>query len=127
MTLTPAGERLHVHAGDLLARSSRAVDDARGISLDGESHLAITDYFRPCEIPSMQLWLRNRYPRLRLHVSIHKSMQIEHALKAKRFDIGLAMRIIDSVSNPEGMPVRREALQWVAAREYEHSPAALCR
>ncbi|RUI13565.1 LysR family transcriptional regulator [Pseudomonas aeruginosa] len=122
VTLTPAGERLHAHAHDLLTRSSQAVDDTRGENLDGELRLAITDYFRPHEIPRMLAWLRSRYPRLRLHVSMRRSLQIEHGIKASRFDIGLSMQIIDGDRHPEGITVRREALQWVAAKEFEHDP-----
>lgn len=116
---TPAGERLLVHARELLALSDRTLEDIRGVTLTGELRLAITDYFLPSAIADMLKGLRIRYPQLRLHVSVRKSLQIESGADSGEFDIGLSMRILDGRSLPEGIPVRREALRWVAAAEFE--------
>jgi len=59
--------------------------------------------------------LRMRYPQLRLHVTIRKSLQIEQEAGSGEFDIGLSMRILDGRNLPEGIPIRREALHWAAA------------
>lgn len=116
---TPAGERLMVHARELLAMSDRALEDVRGVTFAGELRLAITDYFLPVSIAELLKQLRLRYPRLRLHVSVRKSMQIESGADAGDFDIGLSMRILDGRGLPEGIPVRREALHWVSAKGSE--------
>jgi DNA-binding transcriptional LysR family regulator len=121
---TPAGERLIAHARDMLAASDRALEDMRGMGLAGELRLAVTDYFRPGSIAEMLRRLRVRYPNLRLHVTIRKSLQIEREAQDGDFDIGLSMRILDGRSLPEGIPVRREALTWVAAHEFEHEHQA---
>jgi DNA-binding transcriptional LysR family regulator len=116
---TPAGERLLVHARSLLALSDRAMEDMRGVTLAGELRLAVTDYFRPSAIAEMLRQLREIYPRLRLHVTIRKSLQIERGAEDGDFDIGLSMRILDGRSLPEGIPVRREALSWIAGIGFE--------
>jgi DNA-binding transcriptional LysR family regulator len=121
---TPAGERLIVHAREILAASDRALEDMRGLDLAGELRLAVTDYFRPTAIAEMLRRLRRRYPKLRLHVAIRKSLQIEWEAQDGDFDIGLSMRIVDGRSLREGIPVRREALMWVAGREFQHEPEA---
>ena len=117
---TPAGERLILHARGMLAASDRALEDMRGMDLVGELRLAVTDYFRPGAIAEMLRRLRTRYPKLRLHVAIRKSLQIEREAHRDDFDIGLSMRILDGRSLQEGIPVRRETLAWVAGHELEH-------
>lgn len=116
---TPAGERLLAHAREMLALSDRALEDVRGVTFTGELRLAITDYFLPSSIADLLKKLRVRYPRLRLHVSVRKSMQIETGADSGDFDIGLSMRILDGRSLSEGIPVRQEALHWVSARGFE--------
>lgn len=121
---TPGGRRLLAHARTLLSLSDRALDDVRGVTLEGELRLAITDYFRPGAIAEMLKRLRLGYPRLRLHVEIRKSLQIESEADGDSFDIGLTMRILDGRVVPEGIPIRREALSWVAAPSLETEEAA---
>ncbi|MBP2298748.1 LysR family transcriptional regulator [Azospirillum picis] len=121
---TPAGERLIAHAREMLAASDRALEDMRGMGLAGELHLAVTDYFRPNAIAEMLKRLRVHYPKLRLHVTIRKSLLIEREAQGGDFDIGLSMRILDGRTLPEGIPVRREALAWVAGHEFEFEPRA---
>ncbi|UVK96720.1 LysR family transcriptional regulator [Pseudomonas sp. B21-048] len=116
---TPAGERLLVHTRDMLALSDRALESVRGVTFVGELRLAITDYFLPSSIADLLKKLRVRYPLLRLHVSVRKSMQIESGADSGEFDIGLSMRILDGRSLPEGQPVRREALRWVSVAGFE--------
>jgi DNA-binding transcriptional LysR family regulator len=121
---TAAGERLLAHARDMLALSDRALEDMRGVTLTGELRLAITDYFRPGAIAEMLKRLRMRYPRLRLHVIVRKSLQIERGVGDGEFDIGVSMRILDGRSLPEGIPVRREPLRWVASAGFEQEDLA---
>ncbi|WP_454723079.1 MULTISPECIES: LysR family transcriptional regulator [Cupriavidus] len=118
---TPAGLRLLAHARRILALSELALQDLRGHTLDGELRLAVTDYFRPGEIAGMLRRLRERYPRLRLHVTVMKSGMIEAGAHSDAFDIGLSMRLPGARgARKEGMAgrgavLRREALAWVAA------------
>lgn len=116
---TPAGARLMVRARELLALSDHALEDVRGVTFAGELRLAITDYFLPGSIAELLKQLRLSYPDLRLHVSVRKSMEIEAGADGGDFDIGISMRVLDGRSLPEGIPVRREALQWVSASGLE--------
>ncbi|MGO4328882.1 LysR family transcriptional regulator [Cupriavidus sp. 2TAF22] len=121
---TPAGLRLLEHARRILALSELALQDLRGHTLDGELRLAVTDYFRPGEIAGMLRRLRERYPYLRLHVTVMKSGMIEAGAETDAFDIGLSMRFpgaraADKTGKGErgarGTVLRRETLAWVAA------------
>lgn len=126
---TPAGRRLLEHARRILALSEMALQDLRGQGLEGELRLAVTDYFRPGEIAAMLRGLRERYPQLRLHVTVMKSAMIEAEVDGGSFDIGLSMRLAPAAqgrARPRdgsrrtgkagaGTVLRRETLAWVAA------------
>lgn len=114
---TAAGSRLLVHARQILALSDAALRDLRGEELRGELRLAVTDYFRPGDIPRLLKSLGAHYPQLRVNVTIGQSDLVERGCKAGEFDIGLTMRAVEA---PAGAPqrallLRREPLLWVAA------------
>lgn len=119
-TLTPAGERLLIHARKILAMHDIAYQDMQGVLLAGDLRLAITDYFRPASIAGILKRIRSKYPRLRLHVSIRKSALIEQDAVNGEYDIGLSMRILDGAGQhsrgaADGrIRLRREPLSWVA-------------
>ncbi|TWG88500.1 DNA-binding transcriptional LysR family regulator [Cupriavidus gilardii J11] len=117
---TPAGERLLGFARRMLDLDAQAMQALQGHTLEGELRLAITDYYRTTEIAGMLRRLRERHPHLRLHVTVMKSAVIDANADTDAFDIGLTMRIVDNAaarSRPGWIPLRREALAWVAARE----------
>ena len=90
---TVAGTRLLGHAQRLLALADEALRDLRGETLQGELRLAVTDYFRPAELARLLGRLGERYPQVRLHVSVMKSGAIEAGYARGEFDVGLSMRI----------------------------------
>lgn len=112
---TAAGERLLGHALAILALNEAAFRDLRGESLDGELRLAVTDYFRPGELAGLLARLGDRYPQVRLHVSVMKSDAVEAGHARGDFDVGIAMRIGDTGALPRAAVLRREALTWMAA------------
>ncbi|WP_042887238.1 LysR family transcriptional regulator [Cupriavidus necator] len=126
---TPAGTRLLEHARRILALNELALQELRGHALEGELRLAVTDYFRPGEIAGMLRRLRERYPYLRLHVTVMKSAAIDAAAEMDAFDIGLSMRLPGTRgqgASTRGTVLRREPLAWVAAPgEAELLPATL--
>ncbi|MCO4864313.1 Putative transcription regulator, LysR family [Cupriavidus taiwanensis] len=124
---TPAGQRLLAHARRILDLNELALQELRGHALEGELRLAVTDYFRPGEIAGMLRRLRERYPYLRLHVTVMKSAAIDAAAERDTFDIGLSMRL-PGTRGPaaRGTVLRREPLAWVAApAEADSLPATL--
>lgn len=127
--VTPAGARLLEYARRILSLNDMAMQELRGRTLDGELRLAVTDYFRPGEIAGMLRRLRDRYPYLKLHVTVMKSAAIEAAADLDTFDIGLSMRLIRATradraerADRAGTLLRREGLAWVAAPEIAESP-----
>ncbi|SOZ55847.1 Putative transcription regulator, LysR family [Cupriavidus taiwanensis] len=124
---TPAGQRLLAHARRILDLNELALQELRGHALEGELRLAVTDYFRPGEIAGMLRRLRERYPYLRLHVTVMKSAAIDAAGERDTFDIGLSMRLPGTrATAARGLVLRREPLAWVAApAEADSLPATL--
>lgn len=114
---TEAGLRLLGHARRILALSDEAFRDLRGETLQGELRLAVTDYFRPGDLTRLLGRLGERYPQVRLHVTILKSDALRTAYAHGDFDVGLAMNIAgaNAVAAGSGAVLRRESLAWLGA------------
>ena len=115
VALTEAGARLLTHARAILALSEVAYREMRDEPLQGELRLGVTDYFRPAELAGLLARLGERYPQVRLHVSVMKSGDVEAGHVRGDFDVGVAMRIADTPALARGAVVRREALVWMGA------------
>ena len=121
--LTPTGERLVEHAKRILSLSDAAYRDIQGTQLEGQLRLAITDYFRPNALPDILKRVRDRFPHLRLHVSILKSARIEEEQEKGTFDIGLSMSILRNEQpitdqTRKRIRLRREPLRWIAGKPF---------
>ena len=114
---TEAGLRLLGHARRILALSDEAFRDLRGETLQGELRLAVTDYFRPGDLTRLLGRLGERYPQVRLHVTILKSDALRTAYAHGDFDVGLAMNIAgaNAAAAGGGAVLRRESLAWLGA------------
>ncbi|MNX62558.1 HTH-type transcriptional activator AllS [compost metagenome] len=114
---TEAGLRLLGHARRILALSDEAFRDLRGETLQGELRLAVTDYFRPGDLTRLLGRLGERYPQVRLHVTILKSDALRTAYAHGDFDVGLAMNIVgaNAAAAGSGAVLRRESLAWLGA------------
>ncbi|GAA4336894.1 LysR substrate-binding domain-containing protein [Variovorax defluvii] len=114
---TVAGTRLLAYAQRLLALADEALRDLRGEALQGELRLAVTDYFRPGELARLLARLGERYPQVRLHVSVLKSGAIESGYAQGEFDVGVTMRVAGQGDKADAKaPVlRRESLAWMGA------------
>ena len=91
VAVTEAGVRLLSHARAILALSETAYREMRDEQLRGELRLAVTDYFRPAELAGLLARLGERYPQVRLHVSVMKSGDVEAAYAHGDVDVGVAM------------------------------------
>ena len=118
VAVTEAGVRLLSHARAILALSETAYREMRDEQLRGELRLAVTDYFRPAELAGLLARLGERYPQVRLHVSVMKSGDVEAAYAHGDVDVGVAMRIAptSTATVARGAVLRREALVWMGAR-----------
>ncbi|OZI22162.1 LysR family transcriptional regulator [Bordetella genomosp. 7] len=113
---TPAGLRLQAHAARILAMADEALRDLRGVPLDGELRLALTDYFRPRDVAGLLRRLNQRYPQVRLHVAIMKSGEVEAACAQGEYDLGLTMQVcVPGARRTPGIVLRREPLCWMGA------------
>jgi DNA-binding transcriptional LysR family regulator len=114
---TEAGLRLLAYARRILAMSDEAFRDLHGETLQGELHLAVTDYFRPGDLTQLLARLGEGYPGVRLHVSILKSDAMRAAYAQGEFDVGLAMNIagVSAAAPRASAVIRRESLAWLGA------------
>ncbi|MFJ1302331.1 LysR family transcriptional regulator [Pseudomonadota bacterium AL_CKDN230030165-1A_HGKHYDSX7] len=116
--LTPAGMRLLDYARRILALAEQAQRDMRGLALEGDLRLGITDYFRPNEISPLLARLKQTYPGLRLRVEIAKSDLVRAAYTRGELDVAVAMRVTDTGVADAGADsawvLRREPLVWLA-------------
>ncbi|MBN3855304.1 LysR family transcriptional regulator [Paraburkholderia sp. Ac-20340] len=136
VTPTPSGAKLAEHARRIVAMCDAAFDDMLGRSLDGEVRIAITDYYRPHDVAAIIRRFASQHPRLRLHVTVLPSAVIDASEQENVFDIGLSLRMVDvpaaraatrsgEARARQSTVIRREKLQWVAARETLRDQASL--
>lgn len=109
---TPAGERLLVHARQILALSDTAWRDLHDVPLEGEVQLGITDYFRPADLTRLLARLGQQYPRLRLRTLIGKSDELEAAHRRGALDLAIILR---THPGSDAQVLGTEAMHWVAA------------
>ncbi|MBW5799180.1 LysR substrate-binding domain-containing protein [Halomonas elongata] len=116
-TLTPAGKRLLAEAHRLLALNDSIYQEVLGKDLEGTLRLAITDYFRPNDITQVLRRLRDRYPRLTLHVDVQPSASIDRIVKDGGCDLGVTLSPLtdnEDIELDSGIELYREPLHWVA-------------
>lgn len=113
--LTAAGQRLIGHARQLLALGELALHDVRNEVRRTQARLAISDYFRNDEIAGLLAQLGRRCPQLRLQVEVGLSAALAQGHAEGRHDLAVVMRTGAARERATGLPLRREALQWVAA------------
>lgn len=123
VVLTPAGVRLLDYARRILALAEQAQREMRGLALEGDLRLGITDYFRPNEISPLLARLKLTYPGLRLRVEIAKSDLVRAAYARGELDVAVAMRVTeagasDAAADPAWV-LRREPLVWLAGESVD--------
>lgn len=109
---TPAGERLLVHARQILALSDTAWRDLHDVPLEGEVQLGITDYFRPADLTRLLARLGQQYPRLRLRTLIGKSDELEASHRRGALDLAIILR---THPGSHAQVLGTETMHWVAA------------
>lgn len=109
---TPAGDRLLVHARQILALSDTAWRDLHDVPLEGEVRLGITDYFRPADLTGLLARLAQHSPRVRLRTLIGKSDELEAAHRRGELDLAIILRTAPA---GDAQVLRTEAMHWVAA------------
>ncbi|CAM3522553.1 LysR family transcriptional regulator [Paracidovorax anthurii] len=114
---TEAGARLVEHARHILALSETAWRDLRGLQLQGDVRLAITDYFRPVHIAGMLAQFAARHPGIRFHVHIDRSDAIEEGYARGLFDVAIVMRVAGAQRAPGATALGSEALAWTGTAQ----------
>lgn len=110
VVLTPAGQRLQVHALRLVDAAEHAWRDLRGSTLHGRVRLGITDYFKPQALTALLARLAHAHPRMRWQVQVGKSVEVEAAWSQGELDLALTMAV---GAGPEGAAVlHEEPLVW---------------
>lgn len=115
VVLTPAGQRLQVHAQRLLDVAEHAWRDLRGTMLQGQVRLGVTDYFKPQALTALLARLAQAHPRMRLQVQVGKSAEVEAAWSQGALDLALTMAVGAAADAADGIAVlHTEPLVWAA-------------
>lgn len=115
VVLTPAGQRLQVHARRLLDVAEQAWRDLRGTTLQGQVRLGVTDYFKPQALTALLARLAHAHPRMRLQVQVGKSAEVAAAWSQGALDLALTMVVGAATDAADGAAVlHTEPLVWAA-------------
>jgi DNA-binding transcriptional LysR family regulator len=121
--LTRSGERLSVHAREMIALNDAAWRDLQAEHLENELRFAVTHYFRPHALPGILNRIGMQFPQLRIQMLTRNSALIERESHTGIFDIGVSMLVLHDwyfadVAPGERRTLRREPMYWVADKSF---------
>lgn len=114
--LTDAGERLKMHADDLLERFKRAEEDIRrfGSVPGGIVRIGVTPSLGRVLAPKILEACADRHPEITLQFTQGFTDQLERGIAAKELDIAVTRRAIESERH-ETLPLYVEAVELIGA------------
>lgn len=112
---TPAGERLLVHARQMLRQNALAWQDVLDQRLDGVVRLGIPDDY-VVYLPSALAEFEARYPGVELDVRCGLSVELVDMVKAGSLDLAIVTR---QPNSPGGEVLLREPVVWAGASGFD--------
>lgn len=117
VTLTAAGERLLVRAGELLRKHDETLAELRGEQLSGVLCFGCPDDYAVAFLPHLLRGFASLHPRVQLEVVCAPTPRLRELLARHTVNLALVSVPGDSASDAAGEAViRREPLVWVAQR-----------
>ncbi|MGM9485517.1 LysR family transcriptional regulator [Roseateles sp. NT4] len=113
VTLTAAGERLLVHAGELLRRHDEALAELRGAQVSGLLRLGCPEDYAVVFLPHLLQGFASLYPQVQLEVVCAPTPRLLEQLARHAADLAL---VSVQAGADEADVIRREPLVWVARR-----------
>lgn len=113
--LTPAGEKLAVHARAMLALNDSALEEIRADKISGQVRLGLMEDYAATHLAPLLARFRSRHPDVLVEVETGLTGAYVEQL-GHRFDLVLTMTAADS---SEGELLYRGRPQWAAAPGFE--------
>ena len=115
VTLTAAGERLVVHAGELLRRHDEALAELRGARMSGVLRFCCPEDYAVALLPHLLQGFASLHPQVQMEVVCAPTPRLLELLARHAADLAL-VSIQDGADGVGGEVIRREPLVWVAKR-----------
>lgn len=113
ITLTAQGERLYLHAQNILRAHDEAVGELTGVTLSGELRIGCPDDYARAFLPRLLRDYANLHPQVLVEVVCAPTPRLLERIKRQSLDIAI-------VSEPDSTNrdtfLRREQLVWVGVR-----------
>ena len=117
VTLTAAGERLLVQAGQLLRLHDETLAELRGEQLSGVLRFGCPDDYAVVFLPHLLRGFASLNPRVQLEVVCAPTPRLRELLARHAIDLALVSVMVSATGQPDGGDViRREPLVWVGQR-----------
>ncbi len=125
ITLTAQGERLFLHAQNILRTHDEAVGELLGVTLSGELRIGCPDDYAYAFLPSLLRSYSNLHPQVQIEVDCSSTPRLLEKIKNQMLDLAI-------VSEPDSSQrdnfLRREQFVWVGLRgsdAYNRDPLQL--
>lgn len=112
ITLTAHGERLYLHAQNILRTHDEAVGELLGVTLSGELRVGCPDDYADAFLPSLLRGYASLHPNVLIEVYCAPTTVLVEKLKSQLLDIA----IVSEPDNPKSDFLRREQFVWVGAK-----------
>lgn len=114
VTLTAAGERLLVRAGELLRQHDETLAELRGEQLSGVLRFSCPDDYAVVFLPLLLQGFASLHPRVQLEVMCAPTPRLHELLARHAVDLAL---VSVAVGTAGADVIRQEPLVWVARRD----------
>lgn len=112
LRLTQDGEKLLVHARQMLRLNDNAIADLVEPEFAGSVRLGVPEDFATVHLPAVLADFADAHPKVELEVTCDLTLNLEKGYRAGRFDLVLVKREPEVAI--DGIRVWREPLIWVA-------------
>jgi DNA-binding transcriptional LysR family regulator len=110
--LTPDGEKLLVHAKEMIAAADAMLARFRGAEIAGEVRFGSPEDFATAYLPGALAAFGDAYPGVQLHVSCALTLQLIAEFEAGQHDLVIVKQAPGQL-HPGARPLWRETLVWV--------------
>lgn len=116
LMLTPAGEKLRLHAACILRVHDEACSAMQEDSLKGTVNLGLSDEYTPIVFTKILSGFSEKFPNIKVNVVCKPSHELKRRIDEKLLDIAILAEYESS-----GHLLRYEPMIWMASRGYTYS------
>ncbi|HVT35728.1 MAG TPA: LysR family transcriptional regulator [Nevskiaceae bacterium] len=113
ITLTAQGERLFLHAQNILRTHDEAVGELLGVTLSGTLRMGCPDDYALAFLPSLLRGYSNLHPQVMIEVACAPTPRLLERIKNQELDIAI---VSETDSSQRDQLLRREQFVWVGVK-----------